>query len=202
MKGLLWEIENLLTGDFIDSLEEYRIPSNDKKLPGLFFPKFHPGSSTGRKLDSMELQALFDLEYYLQDDLLTKVDRASMKYSLETRVPYLDHRLIEFALNVSPNLKVKDGVQKYLLKEVLYQYIPKHLFDRPKQGFAIPLNKWLQSGLRFLIDDYLSQKIIEKHNVVKYSEVKIIIHRFFSGSEFLYNRIWLLIVLHMWLEKN
>jgi asparagine synthase (glutamine-hydrolysing) len=194
-----WEIENLLTGDFTDSLE---VPVNDEKLPGLFFPKFHQESATNRKLNSMETQALFDLEYYLQDDLLTKVDRASMKYSLETRVPYLDHRLIEFAVNVSPKLKVKEGIQKYLLKEVLYQYIPKKLFDRPKQGFAIPLNKWLQTGLRYLIDDYLSQEIIEKHNVVKYSEVKNLIDRFFAGSEYLYNRIWLLIVLHMWFEKN
>lgn len=197
-----WEINNLLSPSFMENLEEYRIPSNPTALPGLFFPKFNPGTSSGRNLNAMELQAMFDLEYYLQDDLLTKVDRASMKYSLETRVPYLDHRLIEFALNISPHLKVKEGIQKHLLKKVLYQYIPEKLFDRPKQGFAIPLNKWLLTGLRYLIDNYLSEEVITKYDVVRYSEVRKLVDAYFGGTNYLYNRIWLLIILHMWFEKN
>ncbi len=155
-----------------------------------------------RSLTPMESQALFDLEYYLQDDLLTKVDRASMHYSLETRVPYLDHRLVELALNVSPALKFKNGISKYILKEILYQYLPKKFFDRPKQGFAIPLNKWLSNELHYLIDDYLSEKVINQFKVVSYSFVKDILYRFENGSEYLFNRIWLLIVLHRWLKKH
>ncbi|MBK9320216.1 MAG: asparagine synthase [Bacteroidetes bacterium] len=77
----------------------------------------------------MEQQALFDIIYYLPDDLLTKVDRASMQYSLETRVPYLDHRVLEYALNISPDLKFRDNTPKYILKEILYQYVPKQLFE-------------------------------------------------------------------------
>jgi len=155
-----------------------------------------------RKLTNTELQALFDLENYLQDDLLTKVDRASMKYSLETRVPYLDHRVVEFAINLSPDLKYRHGIFKYILKKVLYQYVPKQLFDRPKQGFAIPLGNWLKTSLRYLIDDYLSEESVNKHGVLNYSHIQKLKSEFFSGSGYLYNRIWQLIVLQMWLEKN
>lgn len=158
--------------------------------------------SAQRKLTAMEKQALFDIKYYLPDDLLTKVDRASMFYSLETRVPYLDHRIVELALNISPALKYKDGVSKYILKEILYQYIPKEIFDRPKQGFAIPLAKWLKTDLSYLITDYLNKTTVEKYSVVNYKEVHLLIDRFNNGEEYLYNRIWLLILLHYWMAKN
>jgi asparagine synthase (glutamine-hydrolysing) len=155
-----------------------------------------------RKLNAMEQQSIFDLQYYLQDDLLTKVDRASMHYSLETRVPYLDHRLVELGLNISPELKYKNGISKYILKEILYQYIPKHIFQRPKQGFAIPLNIWLRNELSYLIKENISEEIVNRYGVVDYSYVKLIINQFNAGADFLYNRIWLLIVLHKWLKNN
>jgi asparagine synthase (glutamine-hydrolysing) len=155
----------------------------------------------GRDLKAVEKQALFDLNFYLQDDLLAKVDRASMHFSLETRVPYLDHRIIEFALNLSPDLKYKNGTTKYLLKEILFQYVPKKFFERPKQGFAIPLEKWLKNELHFLIEENLSKEIIEKYGFVNYSEVDQLKKEFLNGRDYLYNRIWVLIVLHKWLKK-
>jgi asparagine synthase (glutamine-hydrolysing) len=158
--------------------------------------------SDKRKLRPNEKQALFDIEYYLPDDLLTKVDRASMRFSLETRVPYLDHRIVEFALNLSPDLKYRKGVTKYLLKEILFQYVPESYFNRPKQGFAIPLEKWLKNELSFLIHDYLNEKVIQQFGIVKYEEVKKILFLFNNGHDYLYNRIWLIIVLHKWLVKN
>jgi asparagine synthase (glutamine-hydrolysing) len=125
-----------------------------------------------------------------------------MKYSLEARVPLLDYRIVEFALNLSPELKKHDGVSKYLLKEVLYQYVPKEMFDRPKQGFSIPLEKWLRNELFFLIEDNLSKEVIEKYNYVKVEEVEQLKKEFLSGKNYLYNRLWVLIVLHQWLIKN
>jgi asparagine synthase (glutamine-hydrolysing) len=159
-------------------------------------------SNNFRLLNAMEQQALFDIRYYLPDDLLTKVDRASMHYSLETRVPYLDHRVLEFALNISPDLKFRDNTPKYILKEILYQYVPKQLFDRPKQGFSIPLNKLLKHELKYLIDDYLHPDLIKKTGFVKAEEVKIIIDNFLSGNNYLFNRLWLLIVLHKWAKDH
>ncbi len=155
-----------------------------------------------RKLSPAEFQALFDLHYYLRDDLLTKVDRASMRYSLETRVPLLDHRVVEFALNLHPDLKKRNGTDKYILKEVLYAYVPKHLFDRPKWGFSIPLARWMQTDLSFLIDENLTRKKVEDSGLMHWSEVRSLIARFRNGHTHLYNRIWLLTVLQMWCAEN
>jgi asparagine synthase (glutamine-hydrolysing) len=137
----------------------------------------------------------------LPDDLLVKVDRASMHYSLETRVPYLDHRLVEEAININANFKNKP-TQKYILKEILYQYVPKSFFDRPKQGFSIPLKHWLQKEMRFLINDYLNETVIKQVDVVDHKSVKELLHRFDNGEEYLFQRIWLLINLHQWFVKN
>lgn len=151
-----------------------------------------------RELSASEYQALFDIDFYLKDDLLTKVDRASMRYSLETRVPLLDHTVVEYAVNIDKSLKVKNGVSKYLLKEVLYDFVPREIFDRPKWGFSIPLDKWLQSDLAFLIDEYLSEECVKKTGVVKWEAVSDLLIKFNSGQNHLYNRIWLLILLHQW----
>ena len=87
-------------------------------------------------------------QVYLKDDLLVKVDRATMQHSLETRVPLLDYRIVEFALNLDENLKIKGNVSKYLLKELLYDYVPKSYFDRPKRGFSIPMHIWLRHDFK------------------------------------------------------
>jgi len=155
-----------------------------------------------RILTPAEKQSIFDLKYYLKDDLLVKVDRASMKYSLETRVPLLDYRIIEFALNLTPELKINNNVQKYLLKEVLYDYIPKSYFNRAKWGFALPIGKWLKKDLKYLLDIYLSEEIINKYGVINYNYTQKLIKQFFSGNNYLYNRLWALIVLHLWLENK
>ena len=155
-------------------------------------------SELRRKLQPKEAQAMFDLEYYLPDDLLVKVDRASMLHALEVRVPLLDHELIEFNINISPNLRTKHGQSKYLLKELLYQYVPKSFFARPKWGFAIPLEIWLTKQLSYLLDRYLSPHAIDQTRVFNLDEVENLIHQFRSGKSYLYNRIWLLIVLQRW----
>lgn len=155
-----------------------------------------------RKLSDQEEQALFDIKHYLKDDLLVKVDIASMQFALETRAPFLDYRVVEFALNLSENLKKKDGVAKYLLKEVLYDYVPKSFFDRPKWGFSIPLVKWLKTDLHYLIDNYLSPALIEQYGMVKPDAVKELIKKFEQGDDYLYNRLWVLILLHKWVKEH
>jgi asparagine synthase (glutamine-hydrolysing) len=125
-----------------------------------------------------------------------------MKQGLETRVPLLDHNIVEFALNLSPDLKTKNGEQKYILKQLLYQYLPKEIFDRPKQGFSIPLASWLKGDLNYLIKDYLNQTIIEQHDIVNWAGVQTLLNKFYKGEDYLYTRIWALIVLHQWLSNN
>jgi len=155
-----------------------------------------------RTLSVKEAQALFDIKFYLRDDLLVKVDKASMQYSLETRTPFLDYRIVEFALNLDEKLKVQNGTAKYLLKEVLYDYLPADLFKRPKWGFGIPLINWLRNDLHYLIDKYLSREMIEQNGLLNYSVVQRYVKDFESGTDYYYNRIWNLILLNIWKSRN
>jgi asparagine synthase (glutamine-hydrolysing) len=155
-------------------------------------------SDLDRQLSASEAQAMFDLKYYLPDDLLVKVDRATMKYSLETRVPLLDYRIIEFALNLPEKFKQKGDISKFILKETLYDYLPKSYFERPKAGFSIPMNDWLRTDLKYLIDDFLNEPLIMEAGFVNYDIVKDLIQRWTLKEPHLYNRIWTLIVLHKW----
>jgi asparagine synthase (glutamine-hydrolysing) len=138
----------------------------------------------------------------LPDDLLVKVDRATMKYSLETRVPLLDYRIIEFALNLPENFKYQKNTSKYLLKEVLYDYIPKNYFNRPKWGFGIPLDNWLKNDLYYLVDEYLNENTTKSIGLVKYEIIVDLIHKWKNGHDYLFNRLWNIIILHMWYINN
>ena len=163
------------------------------------FPLRENLSVGARKLNAAEEQALFDLLYYLPDDLLVKVDRASMHFALETRVPLLDYRIVEWALNLHPSLKQRNSQAKWLLKEVLYQYVPAHLFQRPKRGFAIPLQKWLRKDLRSFAMDHLHPDAIRQTGLLNPKAVDALLKNFYNKDQhYLYNRIWQLLVLQRW----
>ena len=161
--------------------------------------ELNESKNLNRTLRVQEEQAIFDFNNYLKDDLLVKVDRASMFSSIEARVPLLDHEIVEYALNLDLNLKIKKGVTKFILKEILYDYLPKSLMDRPKWGFSIPMEKWLKKDLKYLIDNYLNEKVVKDLNILNFEEVNLLISRFFDGETYLYNRIWALIVLNKFL---
>ncbi len=150
-------------------------------------------------LNAAEQQALFDLKYYLPDDLLVKVDRASMHFALETRVPLLDYRIVEWALNLHPSLKLNNGETKWLLKKLLHTYVPERFFDRPKRGFAIPLQKWLRKELKDFTMDYLNPDAVKKTGLLKSAETEKLLREFYENNQnHLYNRIWQLVVLQKW----
>ncbi len=195
---------NITTHIFSQEQYYFREQELNKLLvrPAVDFKTINEPPQLLRKLGSAERQAYWDFNHYLKDDLLVKVDRASMQYSLESRVPLLDTRLVEFAFNLDESLKVKNGAMKYLLKQVLYDHVPAQLFDRPKWGFGIPLAKWLKSDLKFLLNKYTSKAIIEKYNAVHYAEVEKLKNEYLGGTDYLFNRLWLVIILHWWLEEN
>jgi asparagine synthase (glutamine-hydrolysing) len=157
---------------------------------------------TNRPLSKSEAQAFFDFENYLKDDLLVKIDRASMCFGLETRVPILDHKVVEFAFNLDEKLKHKNGEAKYLLKQVLYDFVPASYFNRPKQGFSIPLVQWLKTDLRYLIEEHLSEESVRKNRICHYEAVKVLKQAYFQGQDYFYNKLWVLALLHKWLNEN
>lgn len=154
-----------------------------------------------RSLLVSENQSFYDLKCYLPGDLLTKVDRATMQNGLEARVPLLDHRLVEFTLNLDEKLKRKNGESKYLLKQVLYDYVPASFFDRPKWGFGIPLNLWLSNELKPLLDQYVNEEALSKHAFYIVDEILELKKEYLGGKTYLFNQLWLVIMFNMWSES-
>jgi asparagine synthase (glutamine-hydrolysing) len=154
------------------------------------------------QLNAAEKQALFDFKYYLPDDLLVKIDRASMRYSLEVRAPLLDFRLVEFAYSLHPNLKKKGVTAKYLLKEVLYDYLPKDIFNRPKWGFAFPLEVLLKKELRYLLDLYLDTDLVKEIGLCDPQYINQLKNKYLNGETHVYYKLWTVIQLHKWYKEN
>ena len=143
---------------------------------------------------------LNDLKNYLPDEMLTKVDRASMAVSLEARVPLLDHRVVEFVLQLPHEYKIRNRTQKWLLRQVLARFVPRELVDRPKCGFGAPLDEWLRNDLRWMVDDYLDPERIRRQGLFDVASVEVAVRRFLRGESHHY-RVWALIVFEMWAEK-
>ena len=142
-----------------------------------------------------------DYQTYLVDDILQKVDRASMTVSLEGREPYLDHRLIEWAAQLPNEYKYNKGEKKYILKEILHNYIPKDMMDRPKMGFAIPVASWLQNDLRHLVDHYINEELISKQKLFDWGIVGDIKRKFLAGKKEYDVKMWYFLTFQMWYEK-
>jgi len=144
----------------------------------------------------------WDMIYYLPDDILTKVDRATMYASLEGRDPFLDHRIVEFALRLPLNLKYRGKQQKYILKRLLERYIPKGMFKRPKQGFAVPIYSWLHDDFMGMVDTYLNPDALGEQDYIDPHVVEKIVSEFKKkNGSIAVDRIWLLLVFMMWREK-
>ena len=138
---------------------------------------------------------------YLQDDILTKVDRASMATSLEARAPFLDVDLVEFILKMPVSLKLKGLTTKYLLKKILAKKVPNHILNRPKKGFGIPVAKWLKDDLKPMILELFKEEKIREQGLFQYSYIKKMLQDHFCGKKDNRKQLWTLSVLQMWIEE-
>jgi asparagine synthase (glutamine-hydrolysing) len=161
--------------------------------------------------DSKELKAenhstlaymmAIDYQTYLLDDILQKVDRASMSVSLEGREPFLDQRVIEWAAQLPMEYKYNNGNKKFIIKEIVHKYIPKEMMDRPKMGFGIPIAAWLEHELKSYVDQYLDEGFIAKQNIFNNTEVQKIKKSFYNGKVERAEKIWYILMFQMWYDK-
>lgn len=143
-----------------------------------------------------------DLVQYHRDDILTKLDRASMGVSLEARVPLIDHRVVEFAARLPTRMLLRGGDSKWLLRQILYRHVPKALIDRPKRGFGVPLARWLRTDLREWTEDLLDESRLRRQGFLDPDLVRTVLHEHLSGDRNREHQLWNLLMFEAWLETQ
>jgi len=155
------------------------------------------------KTDSFQHAMMaMDAQTYMTDDILVKVDRAAMANSLETRVPLLDHRIVELAWKMPLNYKIRNGEGKWLLKQVLFRHVPHKLIERPKMGFRLPLHDWLRNSLRDWAEALLNEKLLLQQGYFRPALIRKIWEEHLSGKYNNQDRLWSILMFQAWLETQ
>ncbi|WP_300598771.1 asparagine synthase (glutamine-hydrolyzing) [Niabella sp.] len=191
-----------------EMLKNLSIVFSDREI-GKFFAFAPGGLSTlyhSRELkpeyyDALSFMMAVDYQTYLADDILQKVDRATMSTSLEGREPFLDQDIIEWAAQLPAEYKYHKGIKKHILREIVYQHIPKELMDRPKMGFGIPVADWLAGPLKPLVNEYLGDTALAWHGLFQPAEVQRLKRDFFAGRKEKYLKVWHLLMFQLWYQK-
>jgi asparagine synthase (glutamine-hydrolysing) len=154
-----------------------------------------------KTVEPLDTLQYFDIKTYLQDDILVKTDRASMASSLEVRVPYLDHRLVEFAFSLPSNLRLNHLKTKYILKKTASNFLPQSIVHRKKKGFGIPVAFWIKGGFKHFVLDILKKDKIRKEGIFNYQFIEELLKQHFSNKIDNRKKIWTLVMFELWLKE-
>jgi asparagine synthase (glutamine-hydrolysing) len=171
----------------------------NSKEPNTFLTNYKPEMPG---LDEQQQMMALDSISYLPDDILVKVDRAAMATSLETRVPFLDHRVVEYIWQIPQSLKLRNGQSKWILRQILYQYVPKKLIERPKMGFGIPIDSWLRGPLRDWAENLLNETRLQQEGYLNSDQIRIKWTEHLSGKRNWQYHLWDILMFQSWLETN
>jgi asparagine synthase (glutamine-hydrolysing) len=176
----------------------------DIELSKLFNVQFatlvteHDSLELNSKKDALAYMMGIDYRTYLVDDILQKVDRATMSVGLEGREPFLDHHIVEWAARLPSSYKYYNGQKKHIVKQIVHKYVPQQMMDRPKMGFGIPIEQWLHKELRSLVDENLHEDKLKQHGLFSINEVKNILTQFYNGRTEKHLQVWYLLMFQMW----
>jgi asparagine synthase (glutamine-hydrolysing) len=191
---------------FLSNFQKTRLYSNDflkndflKWLPERI--PFDRYFQLSEQFDSINRDLYLDFKTYLVDNILVKVDRMSMANSLETRVPLLDYKMVEFAFSLPPRFKLRGNTTKWFFKKVMEGVLPREIIYRTKEGFSIPIKNWLKRELKDLMFEYLSESRIRETGIFNYGYIQHMIDEHLNNRQNHAHRLWALILFFMWMEK-
>ena len=186
------------TSHHVTSHELKEILKSEFLLPNT---NFDTASLLNENNDDLASMLAIDYKTYMLDDILTKVDRATMSVSLEGREPLLDYRLIEFVASLPSDYKFRNNTTKYILKEITHRYIPKEMMDRPKMGFGVPLMEWFKDELKEYFLVYFDEKRLQQEGIFNAKKVVMMRDRYLRGEKVDIEILWSLLIFQMWYEK-
>lgn len=187
---------------YLGMISQWSDPAMVVKLGDEVDPMLRTNFLSDTELTDIEQMMALDTCAYLPDDILTKVDRAAMSFSLETRVPFLDHRILEFAWTLPIDFKIRGGVGKWPLRQILYRHVPEKLIERPKMGFGVPIASWLRGPLRDWGEDLLSRKLLHDQGHFDVEEVRKKWDEHQSGRRNWQHQLWCVLMFQAWYLEN
>jgi asparagine synthase (glutamine-hydrolysing) len=200
---LIWKSHDPVRA--VKYISQYITETEAASFLGKPFSSYHTFFEDGHKLEHNDgiTNRLLAIDYktFLVDNNLVKVDRATMSVSLEGREPMLDHRVIEYLAQLPSSFKIRDGVNKWLLKQVVHKYIPKALMERPKRPFIAPLMVWFRDDLQEQLRYYLSETSLSKTGVFAPEPIIRLRNAYLEGEKVNYQKLWQVLMFQLWYDR-